>query len=131
MSLSIANLAALITVIVAVAGGVSAMAGHWLARRQASGRVATSEAAVLWQQSQDLRAVLLTEKTRAEDQRDRLIEAYTRQVLPALAEISTAVTAISVTVADNNRAVHTLLDRREGGGNGLPAMAQGDAASSQ
>lgn len=131
MSLSIANLAALITVIVAAAGGVSAMAGHWLARRQASGRVATSEAAILWQQSQDLRAVLLTEKTRAEDQRDRLIEAYTSQVLPALAEISAAVTAISVTVADNNRTAHALLARQEGGENGLPAMVQGDGARSQ
>jgi hypothetical protein len=84
----IADVAAWVTVAVAVAGGISGLAGHWLARRQASGRVSTSEASVLWAQSQDMRHQLLEDKRRAEDQRDRLIDSYTAQVLPALTSIN-------------------------------------------
>lgn len=93
-------LAAYIAIAVAVTSGISTMLNHWLRRRAASGRVETSEAAVLWQESQDIRSMLLTEKTRAEDQRDRLIEAYTTQMLPVLAETKEAVLSLTATVQD-------------------------------
>jgi hypothetical protein len=94
------TLAAYIAIAVAAASGISTVLGHWLRRRAASGRVETSEAAVLWQQSQDIRNMLMTEKARAEEQRDRLIEAYTVQVLPVLAETKEAVLSLTATVQD-------------------------------
>lgn len=106
--MSVEALAAVVTVAVAVAGGCSTLLGHWLARRSASGRVSTSEAAVLWEQSQDMRAMLLTEKAKAEEQRDRLIEAYTTQVFPVLAEIRAAMDLLTRAVADGVRTVHEI-----------------------
>lgn len=100
MEVSPEVLAAYIAVAGAAASGVNALLNHWLRRRAASGRVETSEAAVLWQESQDIRSMLLTEKTRAEDQRDRLIEAYTTQMLPVLGETRDAVLSLTATVQD-------------------------------
>lgn len=119
VSLSPEALAAYIAIAVAVASGISTMLNHWLRRRAASGRVETSEAAVLWQQSQDIRNMLMTEKTRAEDQRDRLIEAYTTQMLPVLAETKEAVLGLTATVQDM---VKLLAENRallEGGSRGM------------
>jgi hypothetical protein len=98
--MSIETLAAVISVAVAVSGGLSGLLGHWIARRATSGRVETSEASVLWQQSQDIRQMLLAEKVRAEEQRDRLIDAYTTQVFPVLAEVNTTVVAMSNSVSE-------------------------------
>lgn len=114
--MDVATLAATITVAVAVAGGLSTLLGHWLNRRAASGRVATSEAAVLWQQSQEMRTVLLAEKTRAEDQRDRLIAAYTDQVLPALTETREVLLSLTATTAEVQRLLTENNRLLEGGG---------------
>jgi hypothetical protein len=82
-------LAAVIAVVAAVSGGLGTLFSQWLARRKASGRVGTSEAAVLWEQAQDMRQMLLEEKSKAEEQRDRLIESYTGQIIPLLTSINT------------------------------------------
>ena len=57
---------------------------YLLRRRQSSGRIDTSDAATLWAQSQEMRAQLLSEKQRAEDQRDRVLQIQTDTVGPAL-----------------------------------------------
>lgn len=126
--MSVETLAAIVTVAVAVAGGFSGLLGHWMARRAASGRVATTEAAVLWEQSQDIRSMLLAEKTKAEDQRDRLIDAYTQQVFPVLTEINTAVVELVEAVSE----IRALVVRSplEGGGHGeVAALASPDTCA--
>jgi hypothetical protein len=96
--------AALLTVIISVAAmltGVSGgVAAALVSRRSSSGKVATSEASVLWAQAQEMRAMLLAEKTKAEEQRDRFIASYTEQVLPMLTSINTLVQDLSGAVAD-------------------------------
>ncbi len=82
--MGVETLAAVISVTVAVSGALSGLLGHWLARRAASGKVATSEATVLWDQAQKMRAELVAQRDKAEEQRDRLIESQSAQVLPVL-----------------------------------------------
>ncbi len=60
------------------------MIAYFLRRRGSSGQVKTSDAATLWAQSQEMRIQLIAEKTRAEDQRDRVIAIQTDQVLPVM-----------------------------------------------
>ena len=93
--------ATLLTIATIVAGLASAGATHLLHRRAASGRVGTSEAAVLWQQAQDMRSMLLEEKHKAEEQRDRLVESYTTQVFPMLTSINQLVQDLSAAVAES------------------------------
>ena len=119
--MDIGTLAATISVTVAVTGGLSTLIGLWMKRRAASGRVSTSEASVLWQQAQEMRAMLLAEKTRAEDQRDRLIEEYTQHLFPVLTEVNAAVTALTAAVAENARLVRETLDAVNGGEHAPPA----------
>lgn len=113
--MDIGTVAALVTVAAALSGSLTGLLGHWFARRAASGRVATSEAAVLWQQSQDLRSTLLAEKTKAEEQRDRFIDAYTAQVIPVLTEINETVAAMAATVTEVSRLVREVRASQEGG----------------
>jgi hypothetical protein len=87
----------LAAVLISVAGAVAAA---MVSRRQQSGKVATSEAAVLWQQAQEMRSMLLEEKQKAEEQRDRLITSYTEQVFPMLSSINQLVQDLSIGVAD-------------------------------
>jgi hypothetical protein len=57
---------------------------YLLRRRDTSGQVKTTDAATLWAQSQEMRAQLIAEKTRAEDQRDRVMAIQAAQVVPVL-----------------------------------------------
>jgi len=82
-------IASLLSIVAVVTAASTGIATHLLGRRAASGKIATSEASVLWQQAQEMRQMLLDEKTRAEEQRDKMIDAYTRQVIPALTSINT------------------------------------------
>jgi hypothetical protein len=81
--------ASLLSIVAVVTAASTGIATHLLGRRAASGRIATSEASVLWQQAQEMRQMLLAEKIQAEEQRDKMIDAYTRQVIPALTSITT------------------------------------------
>jgi hypothetical protein len=82
------------------AGAASGVTAYLTSRRSASGKVATSEASVLWHQAQDMRLMLLTEKQKAEEQRDKFIDSYTGQILPMLTSINNLVKDLSVAVAD-------------------------------
>ena len=77
-------LASVIPLAVFTAACLGALATYLVSRRAASGRVATSEAAVLWEQAQKMRAELESQRDKAAGQRDRLIESQASQVLPAL-----------------------------------------------
>lgn len=128
--MNIGTLAAYIAVAAAVSGGLSALFGHWVSRRAASGRVATSDAAVLWAQAQDMRTMLLAEKNKAEEQRDRLIEAYTQQMFPVLTEVNAAVLNLTAAVTEDIRLAHEILAQVKGGERALPAVVPGDGAGS-
>lgn len=108
MSIDAGTLAAVVTVAAAVSGSASGLLGHWIARRTTSGRVSTSEASVLWQQSQDMRVMLLAEKEKAEEQRDRLIDAYTQRVFPVLTEINSTTAEMGDAVAEGVRLVREI-----------------------
>jgi hypothetical protein len=78
------TLAAILTIGTIVVGATTGVVGHLLGRRATSGRVATSEAAVLWEQAQRMRGELEAQRDKAMEQRDRLIESQSAQVLPTL-----------------------------------------------
>jgi hypothetical protein len=78
---TLGSLLGIITAAAAVIGGIIA---YLLRRRGQTGRVATSDAATLWAQSQQMYAQMLEAKTRAEDQRDRVLAIQASQVMPVL-----------------------------------------------
>ena len=91
-----ASIAAIATAAGLVLGGFLT----WLTtRRASSGRVGTSEAAILWQQSQAIITILTAQRDKAEAQRDRLIESQATLVLPALDKISQALAQITGALA--------------------------------
>lgn len=111
------SLAAIITAIVAALLAAATAAGAYLAsRRQHSGAVRTSEAAVLWQQAQEMREMLLTQKEKAEQQRDRLIQSYTEQIVPVLTSINTIVQDMADAVADGVGMVRVISTAMNQGG---------------
>jgi hypothetical protein len=81
-----------------VAGGfATAVITYLLRRRSTTGRVATSDAEVLWQQSQAMREMLLKEKEMAEQQRDKMIEVNAHMV-PVLEKIDAALNTMGATM---------------------------------
>jgi predicted nucleic acid-binding Zn ribbon protein len=78
---TLTSLLGFVTAAAVVIGGIIA---YLLRRRGTTGRVATSDAATLWAQSQQMYAQVLAEKTRAEDQRDRVMAIQSSQVMPVL-----------------------------------------------
>ena len=122
-------LTVLAAVVVVLVGAATGLATYLNSRRSGSGKVATSEAAVLWQQSQDMRAMLLTEKERAEEQRDKLIAAYTEQVLPVLSSVNQLVQDLTGATTEIVGIVRGIRDDLEGGGHGI-AAASADRADS-
>ena len=65
-------------------------------RRTASGRVGTSNAEVLWQQSQAMYEAVLRERDDARAQRDKLMSAQADQVIPILSAVLQAVQQMGV-----------------------------------
>jgi hypothetical protein len=78
---TLTSLLGFVTAAAVVIGGIIA---YLLRRRGTTGRVATSDAATLWDQSQKMYTQVLAEKMRAEDQRDRVMAIQSSQVLPVL-----------------------------------------------
>lgn len=79
---------------VAIALGV-AISQFLTSRRTSSGNIETSEANVLWQQSQTMMDNMqqrlnreMHQKERAEDQRDKLMELVEDQMMPALKAVT-------------------------------------------
>jgi hypothetical protein len=105
-------LAAVLVVLIAAATGI---ATYLSSRHSASGKVETTEAAILWQQSQDMRAMLLAQLGKTEEQRDRLIEGYTHQMLPMLESINSGLKDLTAAVAGNMGSVQRMSARLEGG----------------
>ena len=103
-------------VLAALVGGAAAVAGSVLAfiagRRTSQGRIGTSEAAVLWEQAQQMRTELVAQRDKAEQQRDRLIESQTTTVIPRLAAINDALAQIAASLTKIEGAT------RNGSGNG-------------
>jgi hypothetical protein len=86
--------------IVLVAGGFfAATVTYFVRRRISTGKVSTSEADVLWQQSQATRDMLLKEKELAESQRDKMME-INGQILPMLENINNSLIDISQIVKE-------------------------------
>lgn len=84
VDLSAQNIAAVIAIAVFIAASASGLATYLVSRRSSSGRIATSEASVLWEQAQKMRAEMQSERDKAIEQRDRLITSQSAQVLPVL-----------------------------------------------
>jgi hypothetical protein len=91
----------LITAMTGAAALVLGALVTWLTtRRTSSGRIGTSEAAVLWDQAQSMRAELVAQRDKAMEQRDRLIESQSAQVLPALTAIAASLRQITESLAN-------------------------------
>ena len=86
--MSTGDLSAIAAVLAVVAAGLGTLVTYLLRRRGTTGQIATSDAATLWAQSQALMAQLAADKAKAEDQRDRLIQIQSEQVVPALAAVN-------------------------------------------
>jgi hypothetical protein len=78
-------LAIIIPIAIAFGTGIS---GYLNSKRSGSGRIRTSEADQLWEQTQALITSLQRDKERAEDQRDKLIDLQEHQMMPALEAIT-------------------------------------------
>jgi hypothetical protein len=91
---------ALISVAVAVGVIILGALTAWLTvRRTASGKIGTSEASVLWEQAQAMRAELVAQRDKAMEQRDRLIESQSAAIIPALALITQSLHHIGESLA--------------------------------
>jgi hypothetical protein len=87
------NLEIVIALVSVVGGFFGAAITYFARRRITAGRISTSDADVLWQQSQAMRDMLLKEKEMAESQRDKMIEVN-GQFLPMLESINNSLVDI-------------------------------------
>jgi hypothetical protein len=111
VSVSTGDLSAIVALVAVIAAGLGTLVTYLLRRRSTTGQIATSDAATLWAQSQALMAQLAADKAKAEDQRDRLIQIQSEQVVPALAAVNESLKQIM--------AVQTaVLDKLSGAGRG-------------
>lgn len=95
---------------VAVVAALLGVLVTWVTtRRTASGKIGTSEAAVLWDQAQAMRAELVAQRDKAIEQRDRLIESQTAQLMPALTGINSSLRQITDTLAGNGEMLRQTL----------------------
>jgi hypothetical protein len=111
----------LITALIGAAGLIAGGLLTWLTtRRASSGKIGTSEAAVLWEQAQVMRAELVAQLAKAVEQRDRLMESQSAQIGPALAAITESLRQITGSLVrleqqnDGSQAVGARRARREG-----------------
>lgn len=97
---TLSSLLGVITAGMLVIGG---LVTFLIRRRGSTGQVKTSDAATLWAQSQEMRAQLLAEKTKAEDQRDRVMAIQSAQVVPVLASTDQTLKQILAALATLNQ----------------------------
>jgi len=98
-SVSAESIAALVAIAVFVVAGLGGFATYLVRRREAAGSVKTSDAAVLWEQAQRMRAELEAQRDKAMEQRDRLIESQSSQVLPTLRAVADSLAQITESLA--------------------------------
>lgn len=104
------TLSALLSVVTAAAVIIGGIIAYLLRRRGTTGRVATSDAATLWAQSQTMYAQMLEAKTRAEDQRDRVLAIQASQVMPVLTATGESLKQILAALGQ----IQDTLDRLDG-----------------
>ena len=92
---------AVVSVVLVFGGFFAATVTYFVRRRITTGKVSTSDADVLWQQSQAMRDMLLKEKELAESQRDKMME-INGQILPMLENINNCLVDISRLVEGKN-----------------------------
>jgi hypothetical protein len=96
------NLEILYALATVVAGFLGAAITYFARKRVTAGKVSTSDADVLWQQSQAMRDMLLKEKQLAESQRDKMIE-INGQIFPMLDNINSALVRIGDSLKEESR----------------------------
>jgi hypothetical protein len=92
---------AVVAITLLVGGFFAATVTYFIRRRATTGKVSTSDADVLWKQSQAMRDMLLKEKEMAESQRDKMIE-INGQILPMLDSINNSLVDIYQIVRRGN-----------------------------
>jgi len=95
-------------IVVVISGAAGGVVTFLLRRRNTSGQINTSEAGVLWQQSQDMRDSLIAEKHVVEEQRDRLMALQSDKIIPALEGTNATLNGVQ----DVLRGVLTAFDRQ-------------------
>lgn len=78
---------AVVSIVLVFGGFFAATVTYFVRRRTNTGKIATSDADILWRQSQAMRDMLLKEKEMAESQRDKMMEINS-QILPMLESIN-------------------------------------------
>src|SRR5579863_331666 len=92
---------ALVSIALVAGGFFAATVTYFIRRRITTGKVSTSDADVLWQQSQAMRDMLLKEKELAESQRDKMMD-INGQILPMLESINSSLVDIFQIVRGKN-----------------------------
>ncbi len=91
--------AEVIAVIAAIIGSAAGGIATWYGvRRKTSGRIGTSDADILWQQSAQMRDSLLAQLTKTTEQRDRLIDSQAGSILPMIAGMVTTLKELEMAI---------------------------------
>ena len=88
------SLTTLVSLGVALAAIIGALATYFITRRNTSGSVGTSDADTLWSQSQAMLASSQEARIKAETQRDVLVDNQSSQIVPMLITLNTSLTAL-------------------------------------
>lgn len=97
--ISVPDIAAFIAIVVFALAGLGGAVAYLARRRETTGSIRTSDAAVLWEQSQKMRAEMEAQRDKAIEQRDRLIESQSSQVLPVLQMVVDSLRQITESLA--------------------------------
>lgn len=98
---SLSTFLTVIGIIVTVASLMGGVVATWIqTKRKHSGKIETSEAAVLWETVNKLLATIQRDKERAEDQRDKLIAAYEEKLIPMVAAINMSLSGLSGSISE-------------------------------
>lgn len=104
--MSTAAMAVSVTVFIFVVTAIGGVITYLLRQRGTAGTTRTSDAAVLWEQAQVMRAELIAALEKMTEQRDKIMKAQESQVIPVLAVISDSLKQITASLAR--------LERRQG-----------------
>jgi len=92
-STSLTIIYTLVSIALVAGGFFAATVTYFIRRRVTTGKISTSDADVLWQQSEAMRNTLQKEKELAENQRDKMIQVN-GQILPMLENINSSLVKI-------------------------------------
>src|ERR1700744_5846390 len=92
-STSLTIIYTLVSIALVAGGFFSGTVTYFFRRRVTPGKISTSDADVLWQQSEAMRNTLQKEKELAENQRDKMIQVN-GQILPMLENINSSLVKI-------------------------------------